>query len=315
MLNQNPVAPVLKPSAVRARKSSLKPPRPAKSAKPARGNVFFTDPQNKYQTVKAEIKNSDNLEIPHFTYSPSGKPAQAIDGANVLSPSQEVNRNLNDSKPKFINDKNDVQKMAYIAQLKTEAQKLNIASILNEAMNPKSRLHSAYSTAIPSLESLRYAAKAKQLAEQKKVVLTTHSLARVLQDGEALTLIKGIKEFCESRPGSKTFLAYDHRKNLKTNYCYNQLHLFRPNSATKSAIQIPLSPSLPAKSAPRIPLLSSSTSDKLGLPKVALKARTVIGNTLVNFDRKLQNGSFSILHTDQGVPINTNALYQAERNA
>jgi hypothetical protein len=260
--------------------------------------VFFTDAKNKYQTVKAEIKKrSGDLEIPHFSYSPKRTPVLPGNGGDVFTPTRKMNRNLNDSKPNFSNDKNDARKMAYIAKLKAEARKLKITPILDEAMSAKSRLHGSYSTNIPSMESLQYTAKARELALQKKIVFTNHSLARVLQDGEALTLIKAIKEFCENHPRSKTFLAYDQRKNLKTKKYYNQLHLFRPNSATKSAIQIPLSPPAP---------------QAFNRPK-GLKARTIIANTFENFDRKLKNGAFVILHTDEGMPINTNTLYQAER--
>lgn len=282
---------------------------------------FHANPEAKHQAIKARVEKK-GISFPHFQYkttqqkptpptemqdsfTPSKVQAQATlakDGAgstttqtkaqDSFSPSKVKNKDLNASRPEFVNK---AQEVAYVEELNIRANELGVAHILDEAMNKAGdKLHAHFSTKIPSQESLERTAEAKALLDEKNIGYTTHTLARVLQDGQAITLMKALKEFCENRADSSTFLAYDHRFDPRRKKFYNQFNFFRLNSATKQAVQIPLSPPNPRRA---------------HQPK-KLKARTVISNDAQKLNRRLQSGNFEILHTDSGQPITTNALYQ-----
>ncbi len=256
---------------------------------------FHLNPTAKHQAVKDYVEGEGDA-FPHFQYpAQAGKSLPTAQAQDCFSPSKVKNKDLNASKPKFVSK---AEEAAYVEQLNTRAKELGVAHILDEAMNKAGdKLHATFSTKIPSQESLERTAEAMALLDQKNIGYNTHTLARVLQDGQAITLMKALKEFCENRADSSTFLAYDHRFDPNKKKFYNQFNFFRLNSATKQAIQIPLSPPNPKHA---------------HQPK-KLKARTVIANHGHQLNNRLKSGKFEILHTEAGQPITTNALYQQAR--
>ncbi|WP_373531926.1 hypothetical protein [Vampirovibrio sp.] len=269
-------------------------------------NFFYADPGNNFKSVKAKAEaRSQDLSFPHYHFCPNVSALNAIGEAfDSFTPTKITNQNLNASKPIF---STTAEEAAYITDLKAKAQALNLDSVLEEAMkvpvskkNRKLQLHTDDSTRVPSLKSLQYTAKVRDFGLQNNIEVSEHSLTRALQDGVALTFLKALKEFCHDSPDSKTVLVYDQRpdKRSGSGKVRNQLHLFRPSSATKKGVCIPLSPPNP---------------QNVHLPK-ALKAKTVIAEDIAKLDKGFQNGSFVVLHTDDGLPINTNALYRSESN-